>query len=335
MKKLAFALLFMGFIALPFSSYALSNSGSGGGGSSAALRATIEVKELQAQINSLMAQLKVLQEKLGMGFGLVPIVKATPVKSVDLDNDSSDDSSDDADDSDDDSDDSDDDNDSDSDDADDDSDDDSNQSQGTRPFIKMVSSEVGEYTTYPGAKLVIQGHNLMSDSGSVGETVVYFGGQRVQVVGKGNGQLVIMTPEVRNSRYHVYVTNNRGTSNQVIVKVSKSQAPELFVSVPRAGATWEKGKTYTVKWRNTGRELATKTIYMVGTTGAERGMRKLLGTVTDADQFDFTVPSTMSAQTYTLWVCGETCPFSYGGGIGGNARVIVVESTEPSTSNTR
>jgi hypothetical protein len=132
----------------------------------------------------------------------------------------------------------------------------SGQNQNNRPHITRVSAKAAaDFEAYVGEDLAIEGNYLAGNF--VSTTNVYLGGIKAIVTQASDNLLIINTPQLNPGTYPLYVSNEKGQSNSVMVKVYRR--PTTTISPPhitrisaKAAADFEiyVGEEFTIEGNN-------------------------------------------------------------------------------------
>lgn len=126
--------------------------------------------------------------------------------------------------------------------------------QPTQPVITRVSAPASEdFEVYAGTKFAIEGTNLAGNS--LATTKVYFannGKDNAQITQLGDTLIWAVAPTdlLVGKTYELYVSNEKGTSKPVQVRVPGVNAtlPSLKLLSPKGGEVLQEGQQYTINW---------------------------------------------------------------------------------------
>lgn len=196
----------------------------------------------------------------------------------------------------------------------------------TQPLITGTTAKAaGNFEVDAGGSASILGSNFLGDYPSA--TKVFIGGMQATVVSATDSMIGIIVPSSLSAgqTYELYVSNGRGTSNIVKVKIlsSVSTTPSITVLSPNGGEQWHPGETRRISWSSTG--VSTVKIYVYDSNISGSGSTL------------YVTPNTVSTSItggYFDWTIGSFGSVGGAPGTGGsNYRIRVDDATTSGLSD--
>ncbi|HBM45407.1 TPA: hypothetical protein DDZ75_00275 [Patescibacteria group bacterium] len=168
--------------------------------------------------------------------------------------------------------------------------------EALKPVITRVATKAGDqFELGAGGDVSIEGRWLIGNTKET--THVYIGGQRAVVKQVSDiltnmvpSSFILATvPNLSVGNYDLYVSNEKGQSNTVGVRILGT-IPPFYLNSPAIGDKLEVGKTYTVRWINNDPTVTRYDVYLVWGPNTITKFVKSVSVGTGSGSFEMTVP---------------------------------------------